>query len=612
MTPTYRALNNCRAFSIGLIIGTTLLFGCDSGGSNTTGDSTTPDAITPSEIASSSDTNTESTATPESNTDSVPVMPPLLELEISRDQNGNINIDNVESIPSVIGAYRPWSTLEGNLAAVAYQNDRVVDATLISFTAELSVAINESSEVVNASSIQDGAEIELSNVIVHIDATQAIDRIDVVNPQGVVLASHDNTLTSNLRNVMNRNKPFSNQPWIRLLSLSDTKNLPAYLANESIDFMSTQEIATIQKALNDMPLRLKQSISSIGILEEPGVDFFGYAFDATIYLKREQTSPLYRMTGTLTHEAGHTYGELSVELANFISDVSQWPEPIRIALVKTHEDLGLDAFDSVIDLWAELHENAVENDLASEYGTPGVTDLNAYEKGFTTGYSSETVKEDFADTVRVANIYAMSDSTALIRGDAKAHICREFQSAAILEKEMALAYIKLQLVVAMELADPTSVSDCVGQMAPTTTPGIDFPVGTSTRQDTPALDYTFNKEMNAGYTSESRDKFIIVAQDSSDHGIGIEIDTDGGVPEGVHSLEDTWWNWKNLYYENALYVAPFGEREEGHARTAAQGVVVITFAQSGARVDGFIMNLVLKDSLGGSYTYKFVPFRIPL
>lgn len=543
-----------------------------------------------------------------------PVMPPLLSVELSRDVNGSIFIDTIERVPSVVGAHRPWSAIEGDLAAVAYQGDQVVDAALVSFTSEFSTMHGDDEEDQSGSRQPVAAtQIDLSSVVVHIDASEMVDRVDIVDTALNVLASTSNIPAQAEPNSRIRTGIFPNQPWIRLLEPS--YQLPDGISSENLKAATFEDIEVLRRALDTMPIRLQQSVHTVGFLTRPDKLEPGYTTGGTVFLR---PSTPYKMTGTFVHEAGHAYAKLSQKLSGSLDidtgsfqGYDAWPVSIRTTLQTAHDEMGFGLFENVVTYWAELHARAEKQGLAKPYGT-ALLNLDAYRNGFVTSRARDKLEEDFADTIRVANIQTMSTAGngSDTAGDYKADACRAYNNLTKLEKETALAYVKLQLVRVLGLAEPDSVDWCVGDVAPTTTPGVDFPTGISSRPETPARDYTFNQSMSAGYTDEDREEFIIVAQDSANRGIGIELNTDGGRPEGAFVLDGSWWG--NFYPDNDLYIAPLAAGIEGQARTTERGIVVITYASSGDRVDGFVFDLVLLDALGGTYQYDFVPFRIPL
>ena len=565
-------------FPIVLMMLATLLGACGGGssGSDNSGDN-------------AGDTDGDQNETPSIPVaDDAPVMPPLFAITLSQGSDDGLSVDEVNYIAGKADTYRPAAARTGELVAIAYSGESVIEAVPVSFPSSY-VSEQFVGNTMEMALVESGT-LESATARIFIDATTEPDRIDIVDASQSVLASITD-FPSGADSAALRKQPFSDYPWIDLLDETDTHPIITELSASGLWTLSDENIAKLKNALDAMPRRLVSAIDTLGValLSRPGITYGGHVFLDLDALDFEPG----RLLLLLTHEAGHAYHNVSASVAgsSFAEWEAQWPASIISAVRDTHDNLGLDK--DVLAFWASLQQSAVNAGISSNYRGADAPALSGTSmlNGFVTDYASERLTDDFADTVVIANFRAIQQLAPAFSSET----CSSYQLGLDLGRLRSLAYIKLRLVQQMGLAEDEDVEWCLGDSAPTQTPGI---------QLGDAL--FFGQELNAGYTGQDRQQFNVVGQDAEGRGLAIELATEGQAPVGVYPLDLTWWGaWDG---SNTLVIASPVDIE---ARSASSGVVVITHASSEDRVDGFVFDLHLRSALGPASSFDFVPFRIP-
>lgn len=519
----------------------------------------------------------------------VPIMPPLYALTLSRADDTSLSLTVDAVWRSITGAVRPLSSMTGDYLVLAYDGDTIVDAVPVGFT----VATPHDFDGAGA-----GETLQLDEVQVQIDASTPLTRIDVIDQTASVLASVDTLpavdTTPDRRSV--GSALFSNYPWIDVLSAGDTSPVHDVGAPNGVMSLSDEELELIESLLDRMPPRLVSAIDTLAFSDigSAGHAWGGHVIIDTDTLDNPERGRLY---WTLVHEAGHAYHNASgyVGGRDFGSWSVQWPPAALAAIRETHRKLGIDR--DVLALWADLHASAVDANLAEDYrGERAPPVASPYYSGFVSGYGSSALQEDFADAVALANFLVVKELSPMLSAVTCTHFQVKGAARSPISEFDALAYAKLRLVEAMELAEPASIDDCLGDAAPTYDEGIFL--GEALH---------FDRAFNAGYTGADRAQFNITAQDAEGRGLAMELATEGTHPIGVYPLDVTWWGaWEG---NNSLVLASPTATE---ARTGWSGTVVISYASSGDRVDGFVLDLRLANAFGPVSQFDFVPFRIPL
>ena len=519
----------------------------------------------------------------------VPTMPPLYALTLSRADGGALLLELDGVWPSAQGVVRPLSRMTGEYIALAYAGDTIVDAVPVS------LSVPTPHDFASDGTLE---SLVLDSVQIQIDATDSPTRIDIVDSSLSVLASVDSlpTVTRATHSRIAGDALFPQYPWIDVLSADDTSPVHDAGAPNGVITLQPDELQLVGSMLDRMPARLVGAIDTLAFsdIEAPGLAWGGHVIIDTDSLRNPRPGRLYWV---LVHEAGHAYHNASglVGGRDFGSWSVDWPNSILMAVRETHRKLGIDR--DVLSFWSELHESAVDANLATQYQGEGATAIDSpYYSGFVTGYASSILPEDFADTVAIANFKTVKEFSPGLT----AQTCTHFQTKGAAKSEItqfdALAYAKVRLVESMDLADEDSVNDCLGDAAPTYEDGIFL--GDAIH---------FDRGFKAGYTGADRQQFNIIGQDVENRGMAIELATEGQHPIGVYPLDTTWWgSWDG---DNTLVIASPSALE---ARTAWSGVVVISYASSSERVDGFVFDLRLANAFGPISRFDFVPFRIPL
>lgn len=550
-------------------------------------------------LVSCGSSSTDPTAEPEREPDDtidlsgtstdLPDMPPLYILDLTRAQDGTVSVKQVDYISGLADTYRPIGSLSGDYLALGFTGDVLVDAVPVHFPENyLAESFDENLEYLDSSS---GS---LDNVFtrVSVDATQALDRIDIVDRSMNTVASVDN-LPAAVDLTGRSTRPFSNYPWIDLMDESDLEQWQNQQNDVfSVVGLNTSELAQVEQVLDLMPRRLVSAIDSLGFgtLSTSGLTMGGYVL---IDQKLLNLRPGY-LFHILAHEAGHAYHNASADVGgetNYPEWLGSWPAQTRQQIALTHKQFGFDR--DLLTFWAKLQSEAVSSGTASAYTNDRSASLpDAHRQGFVTAYAGSNIYDDIADTVAIANM----NLTRSLSPELSSIACTYYQGTPELSREDALAYLKIRVVEALGLAESAEVDWCLGDASPTLVPGI---------QLGDAL--LFDRELKAGYTSAAKTGFNVIGQDAAGRGLAIELTTDGKPPLGVYPLDTTWWgSWDG---SNTLVIASPVDIE---ARTGWSGTVVITYAKSGDRVDGFVLDLALASALGPASEFPYVPFRIPL
>ncbi|MEE9321980.1 MAG: hypothetical protein V3U76_16155 [Granulosicoccus sp.] len=502
--------------------------------------------------------------------------------------DGSIKVDDVSYLHEQEGVYRPLARKTGEFVALAYSGGDIVDAVPISFM------VKNAEEQIELG-LPELSAVDIINV--QLNATGAIDRIDVVDNQMIVKASLVDFPTENRSRARFGQRLLTRYPWIDILGAQDRNSLIDAAAPSGLMTLNSDELSSLEALLDKMPRRLVSAIDTFGVgsLSAPGLANAGHVFIDTAMFGNSERGRLYWV---LVHEAAHAYHNLSGygSGAEFSEWASEWPAHVVAAVRQTHSQFGFER--DVLTFWQRLHEAAVDENLAPAY-TNSDTPLSLtdpYREGFVTEYSSKNLTEDFADTVAIANF----EQVQKLSPQLSANTCSSYQLNGLanipINQFTALAYAKLRLVQAMGLAEIESVDWCVGNVTPIYEDGIKL--GEAIH---------FDRELNAGYTGSDKAQFNIVGQDAENRGLAIELQTDGRHPVGIYTLDLTWWgSWDG---SNTLVIA---SPDDFEARSASSGVVVITLADSTDKVEGFVLNLHLFSALGPASSFSFVPFRIPL
>ena len=366
-------------------------------------------------------------------------MPPLYSIALTRDSDGNVDVTALNRIDGQADTYRPMAPATGDLVAMAYAGDTVIDAVPVAFPSSY-VSENFVGDTMDMALVESGT-LDSATARIFMDATTVPDRIDIVDSSEAVLASITDFPQSDPFE-SRRKRPFNDYPWIELLEETDTHPIITELSASGLWTLSDDNIASLKNALDAMPRRLVSAIDTLGVglLERAGMTYGGHVFLDLDALDFEPG----RLLLLLTHEAGHAYHNVSASVAggSFSEWESQWPASITSAVRDTHEKMGLDK--DVLTFWSSLHQSAVSAGIASNYRGAGAPALSgpAMLNGFVTSYASERLLDDFADTVVIANFRTIQQLSPAFSSST----CSSYQLGLDLERLTSLAYIKLRLV----------------------------------------------------------------------------------------------------------------------------------------------------------------------
>ena len=523
-----------------------------------------------------------------------PTMPPLYRMRVTRSGSA-FTLEAVEYLPSMNGAHRPLVAVGGEHLLVARSGTVVVDVVPVQVpTSYVAEGFDEDFTATG------GEEIATTDGFtdVFVDASEAFDTVELVAEDGTVVASLDAMdLTSPGGGDAQISQPFPAAPWVELLGSRDFTRLPSgMVAGAVVDLPPLSDAQRyLAEALELMTPRLRSSVTAVGIAPlNPGV--VGIAYGGVLILSDtllDRDRPHIHVAKVFAHEAAHTFTAASafVDFTRYPEWRAPWPNELISSLEETHREFGFER--DVRTFWATLHETAVQADKAVPYLGADWSGFSEYlENGFVNDYAGSSVSEDIANTVEVASLPSSTRMSPTLSSD----VCNAFVAGEELDSRYVLLYIKLRLVEQLGLVHPADLEFCLKSIVPTEEPGLRV-------EGNP-----FDRELNAGYTSAEATEFVIVAQDADERGIAIELTTRQRRPLGLYALDNTWWgSWDP---GNSLVLA---SSVASQARTAARGLVVITYADSDERVDGLIFDLALQNAFGTVTSYwDYIPFRIPL
>lgn len=143
----------------------------------------------------------------------------------------------------------------------------------------------------------------------------------------------------------------------------------------------------------------------------------GTSTGSTIVLNVNLDTLPLETVAAVVHEATHAYANL-VDSGGPSLFAQPWPEGVRVAAQATVAQFNLEA--GLESVWGQLHEDAVESNIATEYlgsdweeqGTGLAGDRVAAASGFAAAYGARNAGEDLA-------VYGHDTSTLRARTSAR-------------------------------------------------------------------------------------------------------------------------------------------------------------------------------------------------
>lgn len=516
------------------------------------------------------------------------VMPPLYRLRVLAGEEGP-TIEEITYVGPRDGSHRPLVPLMGQHLLVARAGGAVVDVVPVllpesyvgeAFGEDFAVSAGTETAAVGGSTVT------------YVDASVELESIELVAQDGTIIetvAAADLPPTTAVTRT-----PFPEAPWVELIGGRDFTRLPSGMVDGAILDVAdgSAELAILGEALALLPPRLASAVTAVGIAPLDGLN--GIAYGGLIILDDELFAgerPHIHAAVYLSHEAAHAFHNASKSLdgATYPEWRAAWDAGYVSQLEELHREFGFER--DVGSFWQNVQRSAVTVGLSVPYQGDAYPMLTDYlMNGFVSDYASKNGAEDLAETVQQANL----PSTTRMSPALSVGACAQYAAGDEIPKRAALVYVKYMLVHQLGLVSETDRDWCLEGAVPATSDGIHFEGN------------TFDRELSAGYTSEEATHFVIVGKDGSDRGLAVELTTRERRPTGFYALDDTWWHsWDG---DNSAVLAADAA---GDARTAARGLVVITYASSDDRVEGMMMDLAFQNAFGTvTSEWDYVPFRI--
>jgi hypothetical protein len=271
-----------------------------------------------------------------------------------------------------------------------------------------------------------------------------------------------------------------------------------------------------------------------------------------------------------------------------------WPEGVRDAAQATVTQFNLEA--GLESVWGQLHEDAVESDIATEYlgsdweeqGTGLAGDRVAAASGFAAAYGARNAGEDLA-------VYV--ERLIVSEANYPSPVCDLVRDAANpFPPERALPYIKIKLLEALELVSNQQALDCIGTPTIEGPPGIHLPGFASLTMD-----------LRGGFIDVEEGRFLAVLARQEEYQMLIRVLAPEEQPRGVYRLDNIGY----FDFDDPRNAVLLGhDTSTLRARTSARGMVVLS-EYDDTKLAGAVFFLSLRNA-GGEVidNYPFGTFRV--
>lgn len=461
---------------------------------------------------------------------------------ISRDADGAIDIDSVESVEVSEGEGVPIGPATGDFVLVGVSNDgTVIDGQIVRFPRVRRhhvVDLNVPAEEFDLKGLPTST-IAYLRAAPELKAIQVRDETGIVQSESVVPASaavgrNFPALISSAvaQTTFTPSGPPAHCAHIMILNGEEDRAYAGSLAVENVFPLQRpgpNQLTAIFSALHKATRLLCQSISRIALAYAPDVEEYSVGavlqtmsegdlitlntavFDETELADAGKRSSMER---TLLHEAGHTAEAMLNASGNSPGLYSgMWTEQSRVLAELTIKQVRLRKGFGVE--WRRVHESFMSHGWASGYSESGLltssyADLSPAEVtsgGFMSRYGSNIWWDDIADFVRYP--YFSSQVTSDLGCEAmQAYPDRNVPAG------LAAVYTKLLFLRDLGLVKASDVETCRGNVGlDIAGPGVHFWSGSTYRRSfTSDLKATIDQESLGNYV------FVLTATGESDFG----------------------------------------------------------------------------------------------
>ncbi|HEY5959895.1 MAG TPA: hypothetical protein VIV60_25245 [Polyangiaceae bacterium] len=534
----------------------------------------------------------------------------LLSIEV-KSTGESLEIGELRTV-RVARAKAPMDSLGGNLMLVSYGGGKVRQAIPFRLPDVLYLegALDESQPV--------GEEVAISggSVTLFLDATEPLERVDVLDENASVVASIGNqelrraALSANLdtRSLLEATPPEhmspferlkSEFPQIRFMDPAAGDSLPAifYIRPEfkRLVGINDQEADTLVAGLRRLPLTALRAVRGVGVAEMDiasgyvGVSFGGSMLVAQHVLARPEKRDY--MVGTISHEATHNFQFLVNGRVPSTINPDTWPPDVLAEADRTVAKYSLHA--GVSSAWAEIQDTGVVLGVAGTYDSSdtwkAMSNATAAKLGFASRYGSTKPDEDMAE-------YVFHLHVPEAHGDGL--ICQPIRSAGDpFPSELAIPLAKVKFLEGLGLLDSTDVTKCVGN------PRITGPTGIHLGG---SIDFT--SSLKSGWLDQDGGHFLAVSAKGAPYSFLLRILAPDDQVLGLHRLDEVGYFNINRP-NNAVYLSH--DDNSLKARTSSGGLVLVT-AVNAALVEGAIFALSLRGPLGTTTdTFALSTFSVP-
>ncbi len=493
------------------------------------------------------------------------------------------------SIATIAPEQVPVPALAGELMAVAYDGDTVLEAVPVAFP---TTATKEGKDAAGEPFEEDLA-LDEATATVWLHAASRVDRVVVMDVAGNTLVEiEDDALpkaqAASMRGGLGQAEAALVEdgialdfPGIQFLSPGEEALLPKVLQNEieAVVLLDLSMDEPLTEALNAIAPKARGAMSTVAVVKmketNDGLTTLGIASGQAFILNADIFQETGEVTRTVVHENAHNYTYvLNAAVANG-SELSAWPSDVQEAAKKTIE--GFRLAGGITQVMGDLQSTAVSLGLGLDYQGANWTKLSdsaANDGGFATHYGSKKANEDIAEyTQRVqAPDAAMTALCAAIR-DAKS----PFPEA------LVLPYAKMKLLSSLGFIEPNRLEACIGD------PPVEGSAGIHLGD---VIDFEDN--LQAGWLDQDGGHFLaVLGEGPNTYGFLLRVLAEDEQPLGLHRLDSI--SLGNIHSpNNAVYLK---NDNPDKARASGGGLVLVTAANA-ARIEGAMFFLSLQNGLG--------------
>lgn len=521
----------------------------------------------------------------------LPAPTPYYRLELERAADGTVH---KRSVSTATLTQHPLPALAMEYIVVAYDGAKVVGAAPFRFPSE-----GHDSRHVNGRRSHESFSLSLATASVFIDASKALDKLEVRDAKSQVLLtvdaaelaarrptpvvpSHVGVVRQALDDTL-----AATYPTIRFLSAGQEGELSASeLKGRTLVTPDATANALVAEGLSRAAPLVLGSINRIGWAVWPkttdqqvadAAETVAATVGATIFLNYEfRNSPL--MLETVLHEAAHAFDFLTLAAVVTPAGLIAWPEPVRQAVLSVVKEYRLVA--GFRALWSDLHASGFEDGHTAPYlGTanPGISDADARSAGAASAYGMTSAEEDIAEYVGTVDA-----GSGMFPG-----VCPVFDGMAAIIPAVAIPYAKLVLLLGAGAITEAGFDACVRGARIDAKQGFSFP----------NEGISFSDQVRGGLATSGGERFFrVLARGPNTYQIMVEVALDSAeaTPLGLHRLDDIWLATINGAGQSGVYLAHDLPEK---ARAGASGIVLVSRSTT-ERQEGALFGLQLQNGFG--------------